>query len=165
MCAIIDNNVRHEVFGDRETQTPAGKYFLDWAEGPRGNLVIGGELRRELNGYARFQLWLRTATRRNIVRSIADEQVESETRKLREQRICKSNDKHVLALARVSGTHLLFTNDQALQDDFKNKNIINNPPGQIYTTARHKDIQKKAHRDPLTSRNIREICRHCLRQK
>ena len=148
MCAIIDNNVRHEVFGDRETQTPAGKYFLDWAEGPRGNLVIGGELRRELNGYARFQLWLRTATRRNIVRSVPDEQIESETRKLREQRICKSDDEHVLALARVSGARLLFTNDRDLQDDFRDRSIIGGTRGRIYTTHEYTDV-RAAHRNLL----------------
>lgn len=153
MCAIIDNNVRHEVFGDREAQTPAGKYFLDWVEGPRGNLVIGGELRRELNGYARFQLWLRTATRRNIVRSVPDEQVESETRKLREQRICKSDDEHVLALARVSGARLLFTNDRDLQNDFRDRSIIGGTRGRIYTTHDYDDV-RVAHRNLLRRNDL-----------
>ena len=154
MCAIVDNNVRHEVFWDREAQTPAGKYFLDWVEGTRGNLVIGGELRHELNGYARFQLWLRTATRRNIVRSVPDEQVESETRKLREQRICKSDDEHVLALARVSGARLLFSNDRDLQRDFKDSSIISGPvKGHIYTTVRCSKISS-THRNLLRRNDL-----------
>ena len=164
MCAILDNNVRHEVFGDCETQTPAGKYFLDRVESSAGKLVIGGELRRELSEYGRFLIWMRTATRRNVVRSIDDKQVDDETRTLREQGDCLSNDEHVLALAKVSRTRILFTNDRDLQEDFKNSRIISNPRGQVYTTSMNRDDQQKM----LSSRNIRGkrgICRYCRNPK
>ena len=160
MCAILDNNVRHEVFGDCDTQTPAGKYFLDRVERSAGKLVIGGELRRELSEYKCFLNWLRTATRRNVVRSIDDKRVDDETRTLREQGDCLSNDEHVLALARVSDTRILFTNDVALQKDFTDGNIINDPRGQVYTTLVNKDV-RRVHRDILSARNVRQICRHC----
>ena len=166
MCAIMDNNVRHEVFGDSDAQTPAGKYFLEWLEGQNrihGILVIGGELKRELGEYDRFQAWAKTAILFGRVREISDGSVDNETNDLRAQNICKSNDEHILALARVSDTRLLFTNDQALQDDFGDRNIINNPRGQIYTTAVRHDLQQ-VHRDRLDPRTIRRICRHC-RQK
>lgn len=142
MCAILDNNVRHEVFGDRNAQTPAGKYFLDWVEGPKGMLVIGGELRRELSGYGRFLTWMRTATRRNVVRSIDDKQVDDETGNLRGQGNCRSDDEHVLALARVSGARLLFTNDVALQDDFRDTDIVGGTRGRIYTTREYSDVRR-----------------------
>lgn len=148
MCAILDNNVRHEVFGERDTQTPAGKYFLDWVERSPGRLVIGGELRRELSEYGRFLTWLRMATRRNVVRSISDKQVNDETRILREQGDCRSNDEHVLALARISGARLLFTNDQDLQDDFRDRDIVGGTTGRIYTTGRYRDV-RRSHRDLL----------------
>lgn len=148
MCAILDNNVRHEVFGERDTQTPAGKYFLDWVEGPKGMLVIGGKLRRELGEYGRFLTWMRTATRRNVVRSIDDEWVDGETRILREQGGCRSDDEHVLALARVSGARLLFTNDVALQDDFRDQRIVGGTRGRIYTTREYSDV-RRSHRDLL----------------
>lgn len=153
MCAILDNNVRHEVFGDRDTQTPAGKYFLDWVERYPGRLVIGGELRRELSEYARFLTWMRTATRRNVIRNIDDKRVNDETRILQEQCVCRSNDAHVLALARVSGARLLFTNDVKLQGDFKNSHIVGGTTGRIYTTRRYSDV-RRSHRDLLRRNDL-----------
>ena len=155
MCAILDNNVRHEVFGGSETQTPAGKYFLDRVESSAGKLVIGGELRRELSEYGRFLDWMRTATRRNIVRSIDDKQVDDETQILREQGDCRSDDEHVLALARVSGARLLFTNDVALQDDFKNSRIVGGTRGRIYATTHGHGAVRRSHRDLL---NRTDLC-------
>ena len=149
MCAILDNNVRHEVFGERDAQTPAGKYFLDWVESPRGRLVIGGELRRELSEYGQFLTWLRMATRRNVVWSIDDKRVDDETRCLQERGDCRSNDEHVLALANVSGARLLFTNDVALQEDFKDSGIVGGTRGRIYTTTHGQGAVRRSHRDLL----------------
>lgn len=36
----------------------------------------------------------------------------------------KSNDTHVIALARLSGGAVLITRDKALMKDFKNKNLL-----------------------------------------
>ena len=147
MCAIVDNNVRHEVFGSEDTQTPAGKYFLDWLDSSRGALVIGGGLRRELGEYRRFQVWLETAVQFGRARQIGDTPVDNETGVLETQDI-RSDDPHVLALARISGARLLFTNDDDLQRDFKNRDIVNNPRGVIYTTRVRQDVTR-THRDLL----------------
>ena len=147
MCAIVDNNVRHEVFGSEDTQTPAGKYFLDWLDSSRGVLVIGGGLRRELGEYRRFQVWLETAVQFGRARQIGDTQVDNETGVLETQDI-RSDDPHILALARISGARLLFTNDDDLQRDFKNRDIVNNPRGVIYTTRVRQDVTR-THRDLL----------------
>ena len=146
MCAILDNNVRHEVFGD--SQTEAGKLFLDWLDKKDGMLVVGGKLLQELRGYSNFVQWLQQALLSNRARRISDQEVNNETEKLREQRICQSNDEHVLGLARVSGARLLFTNDQALTNDFKNRNIIPGVRGRVYTKLKTKDI-RRSHRDLL----------------
>ena len=64
MCGIVDANVANEVFG--EDCSPAGGRFFDWLASPRGQLVVGGELRRELKGPATFDFlgftmyWRRT---------------------------------------------------------------------------------------------------------
>ena len=52
---------------------------------------------------------------------ISDEAVDSEAETLQSQGVCRSDDEHVLALASVSGARLLFTNDNALQDDFRDQ--------------------------------------------
>ena len=61
---------------------------------------------------------------------------------------CASDDEHVIALARVSGARLLFTNDGDLQADFKNPGIINGPRGVIYTTMLKQEVTR-THRDLL----------------
>ena len=153
MCAIVDNDVRDQVFGSN-SQSPAGRFFLDWLSDGRGRLVVGGQLLRELNDSGDFKRWLQTALRRNSALAFDDDQVDAETEAIRTRQICRSNDKHVLALARVSGARLLFTNDRVLQDDFRNRRIIPNPRGRIYTTVEHSDI-RPTHRDLL---NRTDLC-------
>jgi len=53
----------------------------------------------------------------------------------------KSDDLHVLALARCSGARLLCTRDDALSQDFTDRRIIK-PPGKVYKNASHKHLLK-----------------------
>ena len=46
MCAIVDNDVVGEVFGD--TGSPAGRGFFNWLNSPHGRLVVGGKLLQEI---------------------------------------------------------------------------------------------------------------------
>ena len=147
MCAIVDNNVRHEVFGDDPTE--AGQYFLDWLERRGGTLVVGGRLLRdELSGYQNFNSWLVQALIAGQARRIDDTAVDAATITLRGRQICRSDDEHILALAQVSGARLLFTNDRALQQDFRNRRIIGGTRGRVYTTVEYADI-RTAHRNLL----------------
>ena len=140
MCAIVDNNVRHQVFGGKDTQTPAGEFFLNWLDSRKGKLVVGGKLLEELSEYGNFINWLQQALQAGNAISIDDSTVVAETAALASRSICKSDDAHVLALARVSGARLLFTNDQDLQDDFGNREIIRDPRGRVYTTRIHQEV-------------------------
>ncbi|MDE0226675.1 MAG: hypothetical protein OXP28_16320 [Gammaproteobacteria bacterium] len=47
----------------------------------------------------------------------------------------RSNDPHVIALARAAGVRLLYTGDGALRDDFKDKRFIDQPRGKVYSRA------------------------------
>jgi predicted nucleic acid-binding protein len=49
----------------------------------------------------------------------------------------KSDDAHVLALARASGARVLCTHDEDLQADFKNLEIVPRPKGKIYKNQDH----------------------------
>ena len=110
MCAIVDANVAHQVFG--ENRPPAGKRFFDWLSGPHGQLVLGGRLREELGKDAEVSKWIKTASLYGRVRSMIDQDVNGRTEALRRNNICTSNDEHVIALALVSGARLLYTNDK-----------------------------------------------------
>lgn len=151
MCAIVDANVASEVFGD--ARPPAGEVFFKWLASPRGQLVVGGKLREELSRNARLLRWLRTAIQYGRARSVPDGDVDDRAERLRREGTCMSDDHHVLALALVSGARLLYTNDNALIADFKNRAIVACPRGRIYTTARSVAVTS-AHRGLLAAPDL-----------
>ena len=108
----------------------------------------------ELSEYGNFSRWLQQALQTGSAISVANHRVDVTTEELSRENICKSDDAHVLALARVSGARLLFTNDQALQSDFGNPQIIGGVRGRIYTTLVHQNVSK-THRDLL---NRADLC-------
>ena len=153
MCAIVDNDVSHQVFGNGRTE--AGQFFLDWlTRGNGGILVAGGKLLTELSQSSEFRRIFSERLQAGRARRISDESVNADEDVLRSQGLCKSNDTHVLALARVSGARLLFTNDRDLQDDFREGSIVGGTRGRIYTTREYQDV-RNSHRS-LLSRN--DLC-------
>ena len=62
--------------------------------------------------------------------------------KLLQEERCRSNDTHVIALAQISGARLLYSNDKDLHVDFKNKRLIDEPRGKIYSTNEDKGFHK-----------------------
>lgn len=152
MCAIVDNSARDEVFGGGASA--AGKYFFDWLTSGGGRLVIGGRLKDELMGSNNFKLWLRDALLAGRVREVDRSEVDAEEASLAQAANLRSNDPHVLALARVSGARLLYANDQNLQKDFKDPAILGQGGGGvIYTSLKHKDI-RRSHKQLLRYRDI-----------
>ncbi len=107
MCAIVDNDVRPEVFG--QEQSDRGALLFDWLTKGAGRLVVGGRLRHELAEYGRFCEWFREAVQAGRARMIPDSSVALETESIRSRGICKSDDHHIIALARASSARLLFT--------------------------------------------------------
>ena len=154
MCAILDNDVAHQVFG--RSRPPAGLAFRRWLESGRGQLVVGGQLRRELAGTQGFRLWLQQALLEGRARSINDQEVEKRTTDLEQAGLCRSNDPHIVALAQLSNARLLYSNDDDLRQDFGNKQLIDRPRGKVYSTKRSNDFQE-SHRRLLNQRRL------CLR--
>lgn len=150
MCAIVDANVSHQVFG--ENRPPAGEEFFKWLNKGKGRLVVGGKLRLELY-QTRFHLWEREAFRRGFIQEFNDEEVVEKALELRDSRACKSNDPHVIALAQVSGARLLYSNDDSLQDDFQDRRLLDNPRGKVYTTRVNRHVTL-AHESLLKRRNL-----------
>lgn len=163
MCAIVDVNVVHQGIG--RDRTEAGKFFLDWLLNG-GILVVGGsKFESEIRRDSKFLTFVNERRQSGKVRQGIDrDEVDAEQQRLIGLKICDSDDQHILALARVSDTRILFTNDDALQNDFRNPSIINRPRGQIYTTAVHKEVQQ-VHRDRLSARNVQRVCRHCRNRR
>ena len=153
MCAIVDTNVYHEVFSTG-SQSNAGKYFYDWLMRRNGGtFVSGGEHLRELNRIADFKRVFAERLQAGRARRIPDDLVDTETETVRSEGLHRSNDEHVLALARVSGARLLFTNDDDLQDDFRDRQIVSGTRGLVYTTGQSKDVSN-THRSLLRRRDL-----------
>lgn len=153
MCAIVDANVAHEVFNRDPERPEAGRRFFDWLSSPRGQLVVGGDLLLELGGSNAFLDWFQTAINSARVRQFAGDALAPYLDELA-NKTCKSNDQHLLALAAASGARPLYTNDRALIDDFRNRDILSSP-GKVYTTGRSKSVTSTHKR--LLAR--RDLCR------
>ena len=82
-----------------------------------------------------------------------DDAVNARADELRQRAVCRSDDEHLLALALVTGARLLYTNDAALIADFKNREIVANPRGKVYTTAENNEVTN-AHRRLLADRTL-----------
>ena len=151
MCAILDINVVHQVFGP--DRPPAGEEFFQWLNSGKGQLVAGGELLRELDGNRKFKTWRQQAVLSGRVRLCNAAAVNDKTQQLKSENSCRSNDPHIVALAQVSGARLLYSNDEDLQRDFKDKKLIDNPRGKVYSTLRNEHFQN-SHRRLLGNRNL-----------
>ena len=68
------------------------------------------------------------------MRDVGDIEVNERAEDLQGSTVLKSNDPHIIALAQVSGSRLLYSNDSDLQDDFTDGRLINNPRGKVYST-------------------------------
>lgn len=132
MCAILDANVAHKVFG--QDRPEAGKAFFDWLDSGNGRLVVGGKLRRELDGAGVPRKWLQRAVQLGRVRNFDDREIDDKTEELAP--MCRSDDPHIVALAQISGARLLYSDDGRLHGDFKDSGLIDNPRGAVYSTVK-----------------------------
>ena len=141
MCVILDTSARDNVFGQR--RTAAGKQFFEWLETRQARLVVGGKLAKELAKSRAFEKWAEVAVSDGRITNFGKSEVEKETHILSENWAGKSNDQHVIALARVSKARILYANDQPLCDDFKDTALITQPRGKIYPTGESPNARKQ----------------------
>ena len=151
MCAILDANVAGQVFG--ADRPPAGRAFFEWMDSGPGRIVVGGRLRRELDRNREFREWRLHAVLAGRIALLSDEAVDGRTRQLEQENACRSDDEHVVAVAQLSGARLLYSNDDALQDDFGDKTLIDLPRGKVYSTRVHEDLTP-VHQRLLANRKL-----------
>ena len=135
MCIIVDANQLGGFLAD-----PAGedsRPIRRWLDRGAGSIVYstGGKFRTEIRGRARARLaeYVRAGKARRIPEGLfADDE-----RDLRNRAYLRSDDPHVLALARAAGVRLLCTADSKLILDFKDRRFIAGPRGKVYSGARN----------------------------
>jgi hypothetical protein len=135
MCLIIDANLTHQIL----TQPPDDDFkpVLDWLTLPsqNGQLVTGGKAADELLKMGAPRRFIRALAQAGRLRLIPKASVYAEQAIVLATDLCKSDDPHIIALARVSGARVLCSYDKALHADFKNPNLVSKPRGKIYQNA------------------------------
>jgi hypothetical protein len=140
LCVIVDASVAGRVFS-----VPYEADFVplwDWLEKKDGKLVYGGRLAQELNRLPHARRRLAEMKRSGRALECLRQDVDAEERAVGKLRLCRSNDHHVVALARLSGARVLCTNDRNLEADFTNRQLVPAPKAKIYKVASHKTMLK-----------------------
>jgi hypothetical protein len=144
MCLIIDANVVHKVFPEpHQDFEPVHRALVS----RRARLAYGGELRREYVQIGWFRRLLLRLDQMGSARKVPDSPVDAETERLATGRLCRSDDPHVIALARVGRVRLLCSDDADLCLDFRDPALISGPRGNIYRRREHADLLR-AHCEP-----------------
>ena len=133
MCMIIDANRLGRFLS--EPPDIDAQPIRKWLEQRGGRLIYctDGAFKTEIGQSARTKL--RQLAQSGCAVLVENSRVEENLARLPEQ--IRSDDKHVLALAAASGARLLYTGDQKLMADFKDKAIIDGPRGKIYSGAKN----------------------------
>lgn len=141
MCMIVDVNIAHRVLlSDNDVDFGHVHTSLFGNKKPRAKLVYGGKLADEYsrNGaLRRIVLQLNSAGR---ARRIADDVVTEEALSVSESGSCRSNDAHIIALARLTDVRLLCSQDNDLHADFTNAQLLSKPRGKVYQNSSHRHL-------------------------
>ncbi len=134
MCIIVDTNQLSEFLSKPASEDAAP--IRHWLKG-RGLLVYstGGKFAKELS--TRSKIRLKGYVDAGRAKLIPAMKFRDDEISLRKDSSVRSNDHHVLALARHSGARVLYTSDKNLMDDFTNKKLIDNPRGKVYRSRKH----------------------------
>ena len=106
----------------------------------------------ELSINSNFQQWYSLAVgRRLAIKTTTENDIDMESiiEDLIQQNNCASNDYHILALARVTGARLLYTQDRKLIADFKD--IVK---GKVYPSGNSKNAKRNRNK----IRNEKNLC-------
>lgn len=128
MCIIIDNDVAARVLIQDDPEFEPIRKRL---EKSRIRIAYGGKLRDELYGNLGVRRELSRLDSAGRARLVPDQSIE-EQYALLDLTLCKSNDAHIIALARAAKARVLVSNDKNLWADFKNHRLVSNPPGKVY---------------------------------
>ena len=107
-------------------------------------IVFGGT--KILAEYSRNHLFLALVNelfKAGVARKLDDNLVNQQERVFIQTGAILSDDPHILAVAFVGKSRLLFTEDQALMHDFKSKSMLDKPRGRIYNLADSAKLLKR----------------------
>jgi hypothetical protein len=137
VCVIVDNNLAARVLVQSDPEFEPVRERLFQKDKPPIRLAYGGKLRDELFGNKEVRRALRILDSAGRLKLVPDQKIEQELRSVLESGLCKSNDPHVIALARAAQARVLVSDDRDLFQDFKNPRLLSNPRGKVYQRRQH----------------------------
>lgn len=141
MCLIIDTNVAALILTEQTNAEFAQLHRELFRKQTRVVVDYGGsQLLQEMQRNANVWRLLLALDQAGRARAFRTELVDAEQAVVDALPQRRSDDPHVLALARVSGARLLATKDGDLITDFKNSSIVNSPRGKVYTRNAHERL-------------------------
>lgn len=142
MCLIVDANCLSDALKSDPHQDFAP--IVEALLSGKAKLTLGGtQLKKEYLAQGVATQFVKTLDRAGRTVLVNDASVDAEQQSIEAGLALKSDDPHILALARVSGARLLCSRDVNLHQDFGDPNIIASPRGSIYQNAGHKRLIRK----------------------
>lgn len=139
MCIVIDANAAHHMHAKDDD----GKVVLRWLLKGPGKLIVSADLLKEL-AKTHLKSILLTLDRAGKLIKANDARCEATRTQIESSKLAVSNNSHVLALIVETRCDVVFTHDQPLHRDLKNKAIV---PHQcsIYQNASHRGLLGACH--------------------
>lgn len=132
MCIIVDTNVAPTILIARSPQfAPVLNAILRG----RHRLVYGGRLRDEFCRMTAVMNRMAVLERAGRVTLVPAVDIARAEQLLVDNRSCRSDDQHVIALAQVSGARVLCSKDHLLITDFRDTALLT-PKGKVYKDVR-----------------------------
>ncbi|MGR3914868.1 MAG: type II toxin-antitoxin system VapC family toxin [Gammaproteobacteria bacterium] len=116
MCIILDASVFDAYCKGVRNMGPVRK----WVEKDRGNIVYSpvDKIRKEWNRHDHMKDKIPLYRRLGVLQMVNAKEVLAQTKALRQSRKLRSDDPHIIALAKVGGATLLVSEDKKLWHDF-----------------------------------------------
>ena len=141
MCVVLDSNKIGDFLNHKPNMVP----IHNWLKTQNGKLVYSDhpQIETEIKKHAKMPVFLkerkRTGQAKQIPSRLVNQEIAEIKQKVKKQGYkLKSNDIHIVALAKASGSKLLCSEDQKLHKDFQK--LIDN--GSIYQYKSHKKLLK-----------------------
>ena len=138
MCIIVDANVVAEIV---PRVKPAAQPVMNLIWSRKLAIALGGSLTRELIQGGMGNL-LTELERNRLIHTYDGVELEKEACLIAGR--CRSNDAHIIALARISGARILYSHDHSLHRDFSDRTLINEPRGKTYQDEKHAHLLRDA---------------------
>jgi predicted nucleic acid-binding protein len=134
MCIIVDNCVAAGVFVNLSSSSD--KFIHKMLATRKTFMVYDSALASEYSNNRDVLSMVLSFDRAGIAKKVPDADVAVERENMDGLPTLRSNDAHIIALARASGARVLCSADGALGADFKDKTFVDKPRGKVFKRMR-----------------------------